>query len=464
MRVTQVAVLIVAVFLPVVVPVPASSYDSTITFGFTAYSPAGVGIEAGETVTWSGDFASHPMLNVDPSYSVPISGIGAAAGTSFSHTFTTPGVYYFRCNVHGLPPSGTMRNLVVVYPAEPSTTITSPAVNAVISSTLVTISGTAFDGNSVTSVGVAIYRSTSGGQYWNGSAWQAQNITVPATLTPSSGSNVNWTYQFAPPNVAGNYATAAVAVDASGKYGIAPYRAFRVVESIPPTVSVISPTTNQVVATNPVTISGTASDNAGIYEVRLAIYRPVGPLNFWNGSAWGAGYETVPAVLSAPTALTSPWTYSFAPPQSGGLYYVSATVIDTSYNYSYTSFTPFWRADTVAPSGSVTSPVNNGTISLPFSGGIAYIAGGANDNSGVQDVRIAVYRASDGKYYNGSSVWQSGFSTVSGYVSSPGAPATTWTVDDPVPITIGEYYVAGLIYDTNYNYFLTPFNKFTAVA
>ena len=58
------------------------------------------------------------------------------------------------------------------------------------------ITGIATDNLGVTSVGVAIYRNVNGGQYWNGTTFQAANTTVPATLASPGAATTTFTYNF----------------------------------------------------------------------------------------------------------------------------------------------------------------------------------------------------------------------------------------------------------------------------
>ena len=74
----------------------------TIVFGGAqgmAYAPADLTVKVGDTVTWSGDFALHP-LSSGATCGAPDGKFGASSGTSFSFTFTQAGVYPYYCGVH----------------------------------------------------------------------------------------------------------------------------------------------------------------------------------------------------------------------------------------------------------------------------------------------------------------------------------------------------------------------------
>jgi virginiamycin B lyase len=335
----------------------------------------------------------------------------------------------------------------------PLVSITSPTVGQTFPGAPVAISGTASDDTALSAVFVAIYRNVAGGQYWNGSAWQSANVAVPAVLSAPTPLSGTWTYAFnAPPG--GSFAVAALSYDTSGNYAVAPYRTFAVADAVKPSVTLVTPTPSQALSSRPVIISGSASDNAGVGDVQISIYRPMDPAGrFWNGTAWQTAYATVPAVLSNPGSSTTTYTYSFNPPQSGGYFYVAAVALDTSYGYNVTPFTLFTLPDAVAPSAVILNPVAG-----PTSGALS-ISGTATDNVAINRVAIAIYQASTGLYWNGTG-WQSAFTTIPTNLAAPGALTTAYsfTYTPPAP---GSYYIAVVPVDGNYNYSLTPFTIVT---
>jgi plastocyanin len=89
--------------------------NATISFVCCSYSPNTVTINAGESVTWNGDFAFHPLAQVtgpEDDTETP-GGFAQSSGTTFTHTFDQPGTYYFACLFHGVF-GGTMRGQVTV--------------------------------------------------------------------------------------------------------------------------------------------------------------------------------------------------------------------------------------------------------------------------------------------------------------------------------------------------------------
>jgi plastocyanin len=82
------------------------SDDRTITFVNYAYTPKCLRIAAGQTVTFSGDFESHPLVggevvgstaNPDPSSPIPLT----MTGTMQAVLFADDGVFPYFCAFHG---------------------------------------------------------------------------------------------------------------------------------------------------------------------------------------------------------------------------------------------------------------------------------------------------------------------------------------------------------------------------
>jgi plastocyanin len=68
-----------------------------------AYVPPCMHIKAGESVTWHGDFAMHPLIrqNGDPGNPIPSGGIGdGGSEASYTASFPEAGVFGYACAVH----------------------------------------------------------------------------------------------------------------------------------------------------------------------------------------------------------------------------------------------------------------------------------------------------------------------------------------------------------------------------
>jgi Bacterial Ig domain len=240
----------------------------------------------------------------------------------------------------------------------PTVSVSTPTLGQVLASSPVTLAGTATDNIGVSTVRVTIYRSVAGGQYWNGAGWQNGATTVPATLRSPGSASTTWTYTFdAPPG--GVFTTTAFVYDAANNYGLGGNRTFSIVDTAVPTVSVASPTPGQSFLGGAVTVTGSATDNAGIGEVQVVIYRPIDPTGqYWNGTAWQASYTTLPATVMSPGESNTTYTYRFEPPQTGASFYVAVIALDTSNQYKLTPFIGFTVSD-ATPSTQREVPAQN---------------------------------------------------------------------------------------------------------
>ncbi len=98
-----------------------SSYmttPTTIAFGGTVgfdYAPKCLKVPAGTSVTFSGDFASHPLTpsaTRGDTTNNPI--VNMSNGTTASFTFPTPGFYAYLCNFHGSDDGTSMSGVIWV--------------------------------------------------------------------------------------------------------------------------------------------------------------------------------------------------------------------------------------------------------------------------------------------------------------------------------------------------------------
>lgn len=87
----------------------ARAAEVNVTVQNFVFLPATVNINVGDTVTWTNVDGFHDVRADDNSFS----NLAANAPWKFSHTFTTPGTFGYRCTIHG-GTSGGMRGTVVV--------------------------------------------------------------------------------------------------------------------------------------------------------------------------------------------------------------------------------------------------------------------------------------------------------------------------------------------------------------
>jgi plastocyanin len=87
------------------------SGSPTVTFTSFAYSPRCAQVSAGQTVTFTGDFAFHPIQQTcGPVEEI----ISTASGGSLAVTFETAGTYGYWCTLHNAGGSGMAGAILVV--------------------------------------------------------------------------------------------------------------------------------------------------------------------------------------------------------------------------------------------------------------------------------------------------------------------------------------------------------------
>jgi len=89
---------------------PAVAADQPIAFMNYVYTPRTVSINAGDTATFSGSFANHPLVWSDGSVT--------STGTSKTFTFAHPGTYAYYCQFH--VNSNDMRGSITVIDQHPA--------------------------------------------------------------------------------------------------------------------------------------------------------------------------------------------------------------------------------------------------------------------------------------------------------------------------------------------------------
>jgi hypothetical protein len=332
--------------------------------------------------------------------------------------------------------------------------IAAPLANQTLPSLPVTISGLVADSSGVASVGVGVYRTfPGGGQWWNGTTWQATYFELPANLSAPGQASSNWNYSFTATN-GGYFNAIAVGRDTLGNAKFTALRPFSTEDTISPSTSVVIPGNNQVNPSKPIGTSGIAFDNQSIYDVQIVVYRAVSGGQYWNGSTWQSGFVGNPATVNARGATASAWSYSFNPPQNGGTYYMATYVLDSKYNYFLSPFRTVTLADTVAPTATITQPAAGS-----FTGELlTKIEGTATDNGMMSSVQVALYRIDTAQFWNGTA-WTSAWATFPGTLQSPGALTSNFGAQVNA-LPNANYLVGALPVDGNNNYSFSGWTQF----
>lgn len=208
-----------------------------------------------------------------------------------------------------------------------------------------------------------------------------------------------------------------------------PLTAAHAVDTIPPSVSITSPTDNALLSAFP-TVSGTASDTggSGLSTVQVDIsYFHAAPPGLPGGRRWwtGSGWATRSFALTA-TVTGGTWTLPSPYPSEQKSYDIDAVATDVAGNVSATSSVSI-KVDLYAPGISITTPDS----------GITYEGLSANgtfaDFGGVDTVYVYLYRTAGNpsgyEHWNGvTRQWVEGTQYYS--YNASGLTSGTWTVPD----------------------------------
>lgn len=247
------------------------------------------------------------------------------------------------------------------------------------------INGTASDeGAGLQRVELTVQRPDN--QYYNGTTWQPTEYWLTATGV------YTWEYAFAPTDGM-TYTVRSRAVDAAGN--IQPvYATGSFCYDLQPPDSQVGTSGYYNALTWTGNITGTATDaTSGVLGVAIVLQRSVAP-HYWNGTIWQATQTWVTATG------TVTWAYPLTP-DSGVVYTVTSRAVDKAGNTEITYGTASFALDLQEPdslvgtSGFYRAATWTGAITGTASAGV----------SGVARVEITVQRATDNRYYDGST-WQ----------------------------------------------------------
>ncbi|HET9360922.1 MAG TPA: Ig-like domain-containing protein [Vicinamibacterales bacterium] len=340
----------------ITVPTSNSSYTAlSSTLGVSGTATDNVGVTA---VTWTNDRGGSGTATGTTSWSVP--SIALQSGTNI-------------ITIRARDAAGNqgMDVLTVTYstssegdPIAPTVSISGPTSNssyAALSSTLA-VSGTASDNIGVTAV---TWTNDRGG---SGTAAGTTSWSVPS-IALQSGANV----------------ITIRARDAKGNQGVDVLTVtYSLADSIPPTVTISTPTTQSTLATtsSSLTIGGTASDNVGVTQVTWVNDR--GGSGTANGtSSWSVGG----IILQTGTNVITVRARDAAGNQGTDV---------LTMTYSTTS------EDVIAPTISIAGPTTGPSYSTTTS--VVTLGGSSSDNVGVTAVTWTNNRGGAG-FSSGTTSW-----------------------------------------------------------
>jgi predicted outer membrane repeat protein len=236
-------------------------------------------------------------------------------------------------------------------------------------------------------------------------------------------------------------------------------------DTIAPEVALLSPAFGQVISTTTFpSLNGTASDNTGrIARVEVLLYRKNSSniAEYWNGTGWVPGSNSVlPATLTA-TATGATWQLSSSLPAGDamryGSIYTRVQTWDAEGNASPRVYSQFTLKNSTPPLVEISSPAHGSRVtSSTFPG----LQGFATDRSASGIARVEVvlyYKNSSGvaQYWNGSAWVSSSTGCILRSALQPSSGGAGWTLSRPLPggsnLLYTRYTVRSQAFDRNGN-------------
>ncbi|MBC9733466.1 PKD domain-containing protein [Nocardioides marmotae] len=340
----------------------------------------------------------------------------------------------------------------------PNTSVSGPAGSLVNTRTF-TITGTATDDVGVSSLSLALKDSQNRYLQANGTATATYNAF---RVTPDvvGGVSTTWSLEVQVP-YEDTWTAQVRATDTAGQGDLdTADRSWLVAENaVAPTVTISQPAamtpptavgTVQVAPGQPVTFSGTASDDQNLAFVEITLRNTTTRENLAADGTWGvdviAGqYRISPVNIPGATYAWSwttpfnlkPGSYTFSVSAQDDLGLSTANAMQGRLNLAAQI------AGDAPPDGrlNVTGTITGGqTLRLD-------LAGSATDDKGVAEVRIALEDQDTNRYLQPDGTMGAAFATRNAVLATPGGTSTTFTLPIDLP-TQGDWAVTAYAYDT----------------
>ncbi len=330
---------------------------------------------------------------------------------------------------------------------DPDSVTTAPANGDVLTSTDVTIEGTATDNVGVAKMVVALRNRDTGG--WlrtdgTSGAFQWHDATVD---TPGAATT-DWSYQITLSEA--RWLIVARAEDTSGNRDQIRVPTFITIEASvtdteDPNGEVSEPADREIVSGPSVSLVGTATDDTGVSSARVVVKNRTTNEFLQSDGTLASSFARVDVNLDSPGATSTGWNLSANLP--AGDYAVTLDVFDAAGNKDQLrARVPFTvtsgSVDLLEPDATIDNPVHRSTVSGP----VVTASGTATDNVGVAEVQVAVQDLVSRLWLQPDGTFGS-FSKTAATLTSPGAASTGWSLDLPLPP--GEYAVTPRTTDTS---------------
>jgi DNA-binding beta-propeller fold protein YncE len=218
-------------------------------------------------------------------------------------------------------------------------------------------------------------------------------------------------------------------------------------ETPKPTLTPTSPGPGSVVSGGPVSVAGTAADNAGISRVEVAVRNEAGQWFDGRTTIWGATKTWNQAPWSGADTRSVRYDWRFVAVDYERTYHVEVQTADISNNLSPAQSADFTVRrpvpDAADPAITLSAPVNGQAMSA---GQPVAVTGSATDDVGVTRTAMAVQNVAGGQWLQPDRSWASAVAWVDVPATPSGARDVTFA-GAFTPPSPGQYSVSVQAFD-----------------
>ncbi len=218
------------------------------------------------------------------------------------------------------------------------------------------------------------------------------------------------------------------------------------VEVTPP---VTSPTLTMAPG-QPLTFSGTATDDEGLATVEVSLRNSTTRENLGADGTWGTEVISGWHQISPPNLNTTSLDWEFETPEA---------LVPGSYSFQVRATDKQDLTTSSSMQGRININVNvagdlppNGALDATTSGISAPrhldLTGTATDDFGVAGVRVAILENDTDRYLRADGSLAAGFGTVNAVLAAPGSTSTAWTLSRDLPMN-GDYSITAYAVDSS---------------
>ena len=348
-----------------------------------------------------------------------------------------------------ISPGATAPVVTIEHPAQVATRTTPLPTVQVEPGQPLTFSGSAMDADGLGTVEVYLRNSTTRENLAADGTWGTDAVASYYRVSPLNlpGQNYSWSYT-TPFNASpGVYTFYVRATDDTGlttgtfdRPGLTVL--VQVAGDAAPDTVLSNPGTGQpALPTQHLSLSGSATDDTGVAGVELIVYDQGSGRYLQDNGSLASGFNTRSAVLAAPGATSTGWTFDADLPGAGD-FGVTAIAVDASGQWD-TSTTGATGRYLYYPGDAPPTFVDG--LGQPVTGdafteGRIVVTGRADDDLSIAKVETAIVDGS-GRYLDSSGNFVSTFpSWRSAFLNSPGSPGSNFSYTSPV-VPDGTYTV-----------------------